>query len=305
MQVQLMTWTRTDTTAQGGIARFQLTFTRTGNMRYPSMELNPTSALLDRGQVLYQQVTTRFSRALIAWHNVRSSAAFEVLDQIKALLSIFSGSMGLNARDSAANLILSVLPTGDANAINLLDWVDTLVIANLPNKPTTWATNLPAVQNNPERQLQTALAIQVTLISQIAHTIEPPHLLTAALQLHTIETAIRLSLQMFDSYSQAKAVQAAINDLITFSIELPVLRETLAADELNAWAALRADIAENLSQQWQVLPKVKHINVSYPLPAAVIAYRLYQNAEKVGEIVSRNKLAHPGFCSGELEYLHA
>ncbi len=48
MQAQLTTWTRTDTTAQGGIARFQLTFIRTGAVRYPQAATNPVSSLLDR-----------------------------------------------------------------------------------------------------------------------------------------------------------------------------------------------------------------------------------------------------------------
>lgn len=52
MQAQLMTWTRTDTTVQGGIARFQLTFIRTGQVRYPQNVKNPTSTLITRHESL-------------------------------------------------------------------------------------------------------------------------------------------------------------------------------------------------------------------------------------------------------------
>jgi prophage DNA circulation protein len=48
MQAQLTTWSRTDTTAQGGIARYQLTFVRTGAVRYPLAASNTTSTLLSR-----------------------------------------------------------------------------------------------------------------------------------------------------------------------------------------------------------------------------------------------------------------
>lgn len=52
MQVKITTWTRTDTTAQGGIARFQLTFVRTGPVRYPQAASNPVSSLLNRRESL-------------------------------------------------------------------------------------------------------------------------------------------------------------------------------------------------------------------------------------------------------------
>lgn len=289
LQAQLMTWSRTDTTANGGIARFNLTLTRTSKTRYPLSALNPISALLNRLLSLRNLIVRTISRLLIAWHNIRSSAAFEIVEQLTAIAAIFQ-------RDEAP-------PAADASAETITAWVQQAVTSGLPTLPKTWASELPDVQGNPQTQLATATAQQAELLERISNTIEPPHILTLALQLHTAETAIRISLQAFTSYQQATAVQEAINNLITQTVELPVLRDTLSADDLHAWAALRVDIAANLSSQLLVLPKVQHINVSYPLPAVVIAYRLYQDAERAGQIVTQNSLPHPGFCSGELEYL--
>lgn len=56
MQAQLTAWTRTDTTAQGGIARFQLTFTCTGAVRYPVAAANPVGNLLQRRTQLQSQI---------------------------------------------------------------------------------------------------------------------------------------------------------------------------------------------------------------------------------------------------------
>lgn len=56
MQAQLTAWSRTDTTAQGGIARFQLTFTRTGAVRYPVAAANPIGNLLQRRTQLQSQI---------------------------------------------------------------------------------------------------------------------------------------------------------------------------------------------------------------------------------------------------------
>ncbi len=231
-----------------------------------------------------------FVTNLSQWRATRSSAAFEVAEQLASVASLFTGTGQ---------------PGGDASAASIAAWVQTTIVVGLPALPATWATDLPAVQGNPQTQLANATALQDVLLERISNTLEPPHILTLALQLHTLETAIRISLQAFASYQQATAVQDSINNLITRTVELPVLRETLSADDLHAWAALRVDIAANLSNQLLVLPKVQHINVSYPLPAVVIAHRLYQDAERAWQIVAQNSLPHPGFCSGELEYLRA
>jgi prophage DNA circulation protein len=229
-----------------------------------------------------------FNVNLSAWRATRSSAAFEIAEQIDYLAGLF-------ANDSQ--------PAADNTADALAYWVQTTIRVGLPDLPATWATDLPVVQGNPQTQLANALSQQATLIQRINNTLEPPYMLTLALQLHTLETAIRISLQAFDSYSQATVVQDAINDLITRTVELPVLRETLSADDLNAWSGLRVDIANNLNRQLLVLPTVQYVNISYPLPAVVIAHRLYHDADRAGEIVARNNQPHPGFCAGELEYL--
>lgn len=229
-----------------------------------------------------------FATSLRQWRETRSSAAFEIAEQMAALASLFAGTAP---------------PTADSSVAVLSAWVQSTILVGLPVLPATWATDLPAVQGNPQTQLSTALSQQAELVGKIGNTLEPPHILTLALQLHTLETAIRISLQAFESYSEATAVQDAINDLITRTVELPVLRETLSADDLNAWSALRVDIAANLVQQLLVLPKVQHVNISYPLPAVVIAHRLYRDAGRAEEITTRNRQPHPGFCSGEIEYL--
>jgi prophage DNA circulation protein len=293
MQAQLKDWSRTDTTAQGGISRFSLTFVRTGKVRFPLAFVNPLALLLGRLSSLIGLITGKIEQALSLWRAVRSAANFEIGGQLQAIAALFGSNVNVNVN----------IPAADASAATISAWVREQVTAGLPPLPATWATDLPDVQGNPQTQLASALTLQDELIQQINNTVEPPHILTLALQQHTLETAIRVSLQAFESYSQATAVQDAINDLITRTVELPVLRETLSADDLNAWSALRVDIAANLARQLLVLPKVQHVNISYPLPAVVIAHRLYRDADRAGEITTRNRQPHPGFCSGALEYL--
>lgn len=231
-----------------------------------------------------------FAARLNQWRSTRVSAEFEIAEQLNYVADFFAVSQP--SPQLAAG-----------SATNLMQWVSTAVSNGLPPLLSTWATELPMLNTNWQTSLTTAHSRQARLQAQVNMTLEPPYVLLLALQLHTLETAIRLSLQTFESYSQALAMQTAINDLITGVIEFPVLRALLSGDDLQGWAALRVDMADNLAQQRLMLPTVQHVTVSYPLPVLVIAYRLYRDANRSSELVSRNRLPHPGFCTGDLEYL--
>ena len=80
--VQLLTWQRTDTTAQGGIARFNLKFVQAGAKRYPSTEGNAQADLLNSLSTLATAVESNFTTDLATMRNQRSSADFEVAEQL-------------------------------------------------------------------------------------------------------------------------------------------------------------------------------------------------------------------------------
>lgn len=80
--VQLLTWQRTDTTAQGGIARFNLKFVQAGAKRYPSTEGNAQADLLSSLNTLATAVESNFTADLAIMRRTRSSADFEVAEQL-------------------------------------------------------------------------------------------------------------------------------------------------------------------------------------------------------------------------------
>lgn len=231
-----------------------------------------------------------FAARLNQWRSTRVSAEFEIAEQLNYVADNFAVSR------PAPHLAA-------ASAPDLMQWVINAVSNGLPPLLSTWATELPTLNANWQTLLTTAHSRHARLLAIVGTTLEPPYVLLLAVQLHTLEIAIRLSLQTFESYSQALALQAAINDLITGVIEFPIMRALLSGDDLQGWAALRVDMADNLAQQRLILPTVQHVAVSYPLPAVVVAYRLYRDANRFSELVSRNRLPHPGFCAGDLEYL--
>lgn len=80
--VQLITWQRTDTTAQGGMARFTLKFVQAGAKRYPSTEGNAQADLLNSLDNLKTAISSNFTADLANQRTERSSADFEVAEQL-------------------------------------------------------------------------------------------------------------------------------------------------------------------------------------------------------------------------------
>lgn len=83
--VQLLTWQRTDTTAQGGIARFNLKFIQAGTKRYPTTEGNANSQLTQGLATLSQHINANFTADLATMRSERSSADFEITQQLEGI----------------------------------------------------------------------------------------------------------------------------------------------------------------------------------------------------------------------------
>lgn len=87
----------------------------------------------------------------------------------------------------------------------------------------------------------------------------------------------------------------AARDTITSGIELQLTSDFVPANDVYAsLTAVRAAVVRDLEQRGAQLPRLRSVTLQQPLPALVVAQKLYGDASRAGEIVSRNKLAHPG-----------
>lgn len=194
-------------------------------------------------------------------------------------------------------------PLGNARAEALIDYVTHTLSRSLPDLPGDWTQPAQAYRGDLISLLEQAQRTQQQLFTRIAQTVEPPHLLLLALQQHTAHTCVRVALQRFSSYQQAQQAQQRMNDLITAVVEYEPLRARYTVVELSAWNDLRVKIAQAIRQQQLILPVIKHVQLTHTLPAVVIAHRLFQDAERAGELTQQNHAEHPGFCAGRIEYL--
>lgn len=83
--VQLQTWQRTDTTSQGGMARFSLQFVQAGTKRYPTTEGNAQADLMTSLSTLNTTISANFTSDLVSMRSDRSSADFEIAEQLSKI----------------------------------------------------------------------------------------------------------------------------------------------------------------------------------------------------------------------------
>lgn len=87
----------------------------------------------------------------------------------------------------------------------------------------------------------------------------------------------------------------AARDAITSGIELQLTSDKIPANSVYTnLTALRAAVVRDLEQRGAQLPRLRSISFQQPLPALVVAQKLYGDASRADEVVSRNRIEHPG-----------
>lgn len=91
----------------------------------------------------------------------------------------------------------------------------------------------------------------------------------------------------------------AARDTIIQGIDTLVVRERIPDDALYAdLSALRAAVVRDLDERGAELPRLTTYTPAGPLPALVIAQRLYGDARRADAICARNRIRHPGRVPG-------
>ena len=88
-------------------------------------------------------------------------------------------------------------------------------------------------------------------------------------------------------------------DGITAGIERQLVTEAIPSNQVYSnLTAVRAAVVRDLDQRGAQLPLLRSYTLNQPLPALVVAQKLYGDAYRADEIVRRNKIAHPGHVPG-------
>lgn len=114
-------------------------------------------------------------------------------------------------------------------------------------------------------------------------------------QLAVINDASVSTSRVFDTLDDAETARDAIAD------RLDDQAETAPDDLYDDLMALRSSLVQAIPPEGATLPDLVTIKEQATLPAVVLAYRLYADATRDEEIVTRNRVRHPSFVPGGVD----
>ncbi|MDH4229956.1 MAG: DNA circularization N-terminal domain-containing protein [Nitrospirota bacterium] len=288
-----------ETTREGGMARFSVTFVLAGDLAMPT-GVAFTPALVDAAASgALTAVRTEFAAGFSTTgqpeflRDAARTVITKALDRMEALVGVLSKATDkdvfattladartrmsdlLADAGGLADLLLGVVsdtaataPAGSTDALTLTESLADFG-AGLTPVSTPTATRQTQADN------QAALGALVSTAAAI-------HMASAA------------AATSFTSRGDAQAVRGRLLDLLT------ARAETADDDTYATLADLRVAVARDLADRGALLPDVITHTPVVTLPALVIAHQLYGAATREAEVVARNHVRHPGFVPGGL-----
>lgn len=126
----------------------------------------------------------------------------------------------------------------------------------------------------------------------ITHTATITALRRQIAQTVILEDALATAEHEYTTADDALQTRAVV--LTGLDAVAPVLDDNVFA----AHAGVRLAVAQDLTTRGGLLPRVRSITLPGTVPALVAAYKIYGDAARADEIVSRNKIRHPGRVPG-------
>ena len=301
MHVQIETYRLRESTREGGMAIFTLTFTEAGKQQFPSATADTASAVDAAADSAVEASVDDFSNTF----DVIGKPGW-VADEAVAVMG-----KAADAIDAAAAIpaIPSEITDFYGGLTSLQGSLNALVSkpADLGNGMASIIGGIGKVFSDPVPALRKLTSFGSDLNTPPSTT--PARKAQAANQSASIALTKRVALieearqSAFTTPESSSAAMAKRNDLAD---RLDAEAETAPDAVYLALVDLRVAVVRDLTDRAAQLPKVSNFTPKATLPAVVIAHRIYGDAGRADELVARNSIRHPGFVPGgtPLEVIH-
>jgi len=300
-QIQVETYNLRESSREGGMAIFTLTFTEAGKQQFPSATADTASAVDAAADSAVAASVDDFSNTFdvigkpgwVADEAVavmgKAADAIDAAAAIPAIPSEITGFYGaLTSLQGSLNALVrkpADLGNGMASIIGGIGKVFSDPVPAL-RKLTSFGDDLNTPPSTtPARKAQAAnQSASIALTKRVA----------------LIEEARLSASTTPESSSAAMAKRSDLAD------RLEAEAETAPDAVYLALVDLRVAVVRDLTDRAAQLPKVSSHTPKATLPAVVIAHRIYGDAGRADELVARNNIRHPGFVPGgtPLEVIH-
>lgn len=291
-----------ESTREGGMARFSVTFVESGEKVFPSAAADTGRQIQEKADIAADILKRTFpfdatGRPEYIFEHAKTLVG-KVADRLDAIRRSIPG-VPARVSDYVADLqrVSAGLEALIRTPADLATEVYGLIadIALLPDRPSraikAYRQLWDALSTEPEIARTTASRVRQANNQQALKS-----LVQRAAVVEAVRTAGSLD---FSSYDDAAALRTELADRLDAEMEK-------ADDETyRVLSDLRVALVRDLNARAADLARVVRYSPTLTLPALVVAYRLYDDAARDEELAARNRLRHPGFVTGgrELEVL--
>ena len=306
-------------TREGGIAHFTLTFVESGEAIFPSAQANTPSIVNMKADAAEAAVAADFAKKfkVDGLPEFVSKAATDLLGNVSTMLSdvtkLIPSEPGALAeflpqvKDFASKVGTLVHEPMDL-AQTVMAQVDRLRAVAKNPLDAFGITDPRALVKNPKLALQMLRKLfdfgkagTPTPVESVPTT-TPARVQQLANQ-NAVQQLVQRSAVISAARSSAATDYASLDDAAAVRSELSERMDTLmqntdSDDVYNALSGLRAATSKDLTTRGADLGRLVSFTPGEATPAVVLAYDLYQDAGRDGEIVLRNSVRYPGFVPG-------
>jgi len=287
MQVSIVDARIGQNTRKAGLAEFTLTCVVGGELAFPTSAVDTPRKVREQAEKTLADSIADFS-ANFDVIGQAADAVQSVIDEVDATLGAVDDAIG-NVTGPVSDLIRSPAEMASAivgsinqiritlgepgRALNI--YKDLFSAGSTTAEPTTTTSQKKTARNKQALQ----------------HLVQRAAMTEAA-----ITTAGRSYATTDDALADADAIATAI-DAHTAAEDV-VSGQPIDDSVYTSLIDLRAAVVRDLRERGAQLPKLTSHMPAATLPALVIAYQLYGDASRADEIVTRNRIRHPGFVRG-------
>lgn len=287
-----------ESTREGGLARFSVTFIETGEKQYPGQSADTQALTRSAAEAAYEAVGAAFEDGF----NVNGLPEFVALDAL-TMADDWMGQV-INMA-SLSGLLPAPLTQFLSAAGSLRNRLGTLLRTpgNLVNEVLgLWGQVAGLFENPFDAYSQTRPLWNYTPPASNSGSSATP----SGQQLSDNRTALTefiLNVPLITSAAITPDLTfASYNDAVTLREQIAAaldVRAEAAGDQVYpVLQSLRVAVIKDIGARGADLARLINYTPRDTLPALVIAHTLYQDASRDEEIITRNKIRHPGFVTG-------
>ncbi|MEJ1378178.1 MAG: DNA circularization N-terminal domain-containing protein [Candidatus Sedimenticola sp. (ex Thyasira tokunagai)] len=282
-----------ESTRDGGMAKFTITFVESGENTRPDAVIDTRQVIDTKADEAIAAVAEDFAKSF-GTDNVPEFVRNGALDDLNSAIDSIDNAIASIPGLEALGLDLSIL-SGDLPGLigtpSNLAGRFTGLLGSLKSKVTSplnsltslrglfsFGDELPTVATTtPSRTIQAANQGAVTALIRRSAIIEATRA-TAAVE--------------YENYTQAITTRDELAERLDEEME------TADDSSYQALGDLRIALVRDIADRGTQLPRLSHHTPATTLPALVVAHQVYGDANRDGELISRNNIRHPGFVSG-------